>query len=58
MAERTPTPKPSPEPEPKKTIKQRQSLDTGLADYGKWRNFVRNHKSENDPPFRRGRIWA
>ncbi|WP_019509120.1 cyanobactin biosynthesis PatC/TenC/TruC family protein [Pleurocapsa sp. PCC 7319] len=39
---------------PKPTI-----LATGLEDYGKWKAMYKDHqRQENEPPFRRGRIWA
>lgn len=38
--------------------KKSQFLATGLEDYGRWQEMFKDHKPENDPPFRRGRIWA
>jgi len=31
---------------------------TGLEDYSRWKTRFKDHTGENDPPFRRGRIWA
>ena len=33
-------------------------LATGLEDYGRWKTMFKDQTGENDPPFRRGRIWA
>ena len=33
-------------------------LATGLEDYGRWTEEVKNMSPENDKPYRRGRIWA
>ena len=53
------TPQPSeqiqqPEPE----AEEKTILATGLEDYGRWKTMFKDHKREDDPPFRRGRIWA
>lgn len=44
-----------PDPEEKKDS---YFLATGLEDYGRWKEMFKDHKPENDPPFRRGRIWG
>lgn len=42
-----------------KERKKPKILATGLEDYGKWRAMFKDHKrDENEPPFRRGRIWS
>lgn len=42
-----------------KTRKKPKILATGLEDYGKWKAMFKDHKrNENEPPFRRGRIWS
>ncbi|NEO11052.1 MULTISPECIES: cyanobactin biosynthesis PatC/TenC/TruC family protein [Moorena] len=33
-------------------------LATGLEDYARWKVMFKDQKPDNDPPFRRGRIWA
>ncbi|NEO73093.1 cyanobactin biosynthesis PatC/TenC/TruC family protein [Moorena sp. SIO3H5] len=33
-------------------------LATGLEDYARWKVMYKDQKPDNDPPFRRGRIWA
>lgn len=33
-------------------------LATGLEDYGRWKKMFKDRSPENDPPYRRGRIWA
>ena len=39
--------------------KKPKILATGLEDYGKWKAMFKNHqRQENEPPFRRGRIWS
>lgn len=41
-------------PRPKPTV-----LATGLEDYGRWKAIYKDHqRDKNEPPFRRGRIWA
>ncbi|MHC5718031.1 MAG: LamG-like jellyroll fold domain-containing protein, partial [Nostoc sp.] len=38
---------------------ERLTRSTGLEDYGYWyKEMAKQHKTEADPPFRRGRIWA
>lgn len=41
-----------------KEKKKSHFLATGLEDYGRWKEMFKDHKADNDPPFRRGRIWA
>ncbi|WP_019509119.1 cyanobactin biosynthesis PatC/TenC/TruC family protein [Pleurocapsa sp. PCC 7319] len=39
--------------------KKPKILATGLEDYGKWKAMFKDHqRQENEPPFRRGRIWS
>jgi len=38
--------------------KKEAMLATGLEDYGNWVEYFKDHKPEEAPPFRRGRIWA
>ena len=39
--------------------KQQHTLATGLEDYGRWKAMFKDYKrKENEPPFRRGRIWS
>ncbi|NET44266.1 cyanobactin biosynthesis PatC/TenC/TruC family protein [Okeania sp. SIO2B3] len=33
-------------------------LATGLEDYARWKIMFKDHKREDSPSFRRGRIWA
>lgn len=33
-------------------------LATGLEDYARWKVMFKDQKPDNDPPYRRGRIWA
>jgi len=40
------------------TNQKQPMLATGLEDYGTWAEYFKDHKPENDPPYRRGRIWA
>ncbi|WP_287245305.1 MULTISPECIES: cyanobactin biosynthesis PatC/TenC/TruC family protein [unclassified Okeania] len=44
------------QPEPE--AEDQTILATGLEDYARWKIMFKDHKREDDPPFRRGRIWA
>ena len=37
---------------------QQYVLATGLEDYGRWKAMFKDKKREDDPAFRRGRIWC
>ena len=45
--------------EPESTpAEKRYILATGLEDYARWKTMFKDKKGENEPPFRRGCIWA
>ena len=34
------------------------NMTSGIQDYARWQEMFEGRSGKNDPPFRRGRIWA